>query len=341
MRGKQHIIEIGAVKWLPNDQVEFFSELIQPYKFKKLNASIQKLTGIKTEDLLFAPTFKQVIKRFIKWSQGNTIFVTFGEFDRKIMEEELFRNRIQRRFLYPIVDFQQKYMIENQLIAQPSLNRLMETFNVYTEREHRALQDANALFQIFKAADGPAMIERQKTNQFALLLSENHHKDEEVEVFMTYVAGEVFPSNIRIHSIHSIHKTLACIKKVQEVVGEDGGIIRKEIHEILPDEELAHFLRKVEKNVKNKVLITRSGLKPISRLYRLHHCSLPKTEVMTLQNLLMDEKAVNRFTMNGQPLDAYEKNICQLLFRYKNKLIEEFNKRNLLLLREAAKVSFY
>lgn len=24
VRGKQHIIEIGAVKWLPNDEVEFF-----------------------------------------------------------------------------------------------------------------------------------------------------------------------------------------------------------------------------------------------------------------------------------------------------------------------------
>ena len=98
----------------------------------------------------------------MEWSQGNTIFVTFGEFDRKILEEELFRNRIQRHFIYPIVDFQQKYMIENQLIAQPSLNRADGNFQCLLEREHRALQDANALFQIFKASDGHEMIESKK-----------------------------------------------------------------------------------------------------------------------------------------------------------------------------------
>ncbi len=328
VRGKQHIIEIGAVKWLPNDEVEFFSELIQPYKFKKLNSRIQKLTGIQTEDLLYAPSFKQVIKRFMEWSQGDTIFVTFGEFDRKVLEEELFRNRIQRHFIYPIVDFQQKYMIENQLKVQPSLSELMEKFEVVAE-QHRALQDANTLFKIFKASGGHEMIEKQKTNQFALMLSENHHEENEVDVYLTYVTGEVFPSHIRIHSINSIHKSLSCIITEKEIVQEDGSIVKSEYNEILPNEELAQFLHTVRDDLENKVLITRSGLKQISRIYRLHHCVLPKTEVMTLQHLLMDEGLLSRFTMNGQSIDTYEKTISKLLFRYKHKLIDEFEKRNL------------
>jgi len=330
VRGKQHIIEIGAVKWLPNDRVEFFSEFIQPYKFKKLNNRIHELTGIHTEDLLSAPPFKQVIKRFKEWTQGNTIFVTFGEFDRKLLEEELLRNRIKRRFIYPIVDFQQKYMIDNQIKVQPSLSDLMAKFDVVAATQHRALDDAISLFQIFKAADGHGMIEKQKTNQFALLLNESHHGENGAEVYFTYVTGEVFPSDIKIHSMDSIHQSLSCIKKEREEVQEDGSIIKTECHEILPSEELAKFLRSIVNDLDRKVLITRSGLRQISRLSRLHQCVFPKTEVMTLQNLLMEPDAVNQFTMNGQTLDTYERKIYKLLFKYKYKLIKEFKRRNLI-----------
>ncbi|MFC5540768.1 exonuclease domain-containing protein [Ureibacillus suwonensis] len=337
VRGKQHIIEIGAVKWLPNDEVEFFSELIQPYKLKKLSNKIQQLTGIQTEDLLSAPSFKQVINRFKEWCQGNAIFVTFGEFDRKILEEELFRNRIQRRFIYPMVDFQQKYMIENQIKVQPSLNELMEKFDIVSVQQHRALDDAKTLFQIFKSVDGHKVIERQKTNQFAVYLSEVHHGENAAEVYLTYITGEIFPSKIHIHSMDTIHKSLSYIKKEREFVQEDGSVIKTDYVEVLPNAELAEYLRKVAEDIENKVLITRSGLKQISRINRLHQCVMPKTEVMTLQNLLMDAEALSQFTINGQPLDTYEKSLCKLLFRYKHRLIKEFKRRNLFA-REGVKV---
>lgn len=329
VRGKQHIIEIGAVKWLPNGEIECFSEFVQPYKLKKLSARIQNLTGIQTEDLLSAPCFKEVMNEFVEWSEGNTIFVTFGEFDRKILEEELQRNRMSSDFLYPIIDFQQKYMIEHQVKNQPSLSQLMTKYNVTTERHHRALQDALSLFHIFDAANGLEMIEHQKTNQFALMLTENRQGEEEMDVFLTYVTGEVFPSNLNIHSIRSIHKTLIFIKKEREMIQEDGTVQMTEFNEIVPNEEVAHFLQEVAQDINDKVLITRSGLKQLSRMNRLHQCTIPKTEVMTLQNLLMDDEAVSRFTINGQSLHTYEKKLYRLLYQYKHKLIAEFNKRNL------------
>lgn len=329
VRGRQHIIEIGAVKWLPNGEVETFSQLIQPYKLKKLSKRIQNLTGIQTEDLLTAPSFKHVMKDFIDWSKGDTIFVTFGEFDRKVLEEELSRNYMNRSFLYPIIDFQQKYMIEHQLKTQPSLSQLMEQFNVTTEQQHRALHDAITLYQIFEESNGLRMIEKQKTNQFALLLSENRQGDEEIEVLLTYITGEIYPTKMNIHSIESIQKTLTCIKREKEEVQEDGTLLKTEYNEIVPNEEIAHFLHEVAQDISNKVLITRSGLKQLSRMNRLHHCTLPKTEVMTLQNLLLDAEALNRFTINGQSLHTYEQRLYKLLYQYKNKLIEEFKKRNL------------
>ena len=80
IRGRQYMIELGAVKWNPDGTMDTFTQLIQPYKFKKLNAHIQKLTGITTEQLLDAPSFKEAMYRFKRWCNGNPIFLTFGEF---------------------------------------------------------------------------------------------------------------------------------------------------------------------------------------------------------------------------------------------------------------------
>lgn len=329
VRGKQHIIEIGAVKWYPNGDLESFSTLVQPYKLKKLSKRIQNLTGIQTEDLLTAPSFKKVINRFIEWSKGDTIFVTFGEFDRKVLEEELSRNHIRNNFLYPIVDYQQKYMIENQIKTQPSLHQLMTEYEVTTEKQHRALNDAITLYKIFKQSNGHHMIENQKTNQFALLLSESKQGENDLDLLFTFITGEILPTKLNIHSIDSIQKSLTCITKEKEIVQEDGTTIKTEYIEIVPDEEIAHFLHEVAQNITDKVLITRSGLKQISRMNRIHQCTLPKTEVMTLQNLLRDAEAVNRFTINGQTIHKYEKKLYILLDQYKHKLISEFKKRNL------------
>lgn len=334
IRGKQHMIELGAVKWLPDGSVEYFSELIQPYKFKKLNHRIQKLTGIQTEDLLNASPIKQVMNRFIQWCKGDAVFVTFGEFDRKVLEEECKRNHIHRNFLYPIVDFQQKYMIEHQLHEQPSLANLMNKYNVVAEEQHRALADANSLFHIFQAASGPALIETQKTNEFILLLTETRQMDEKVDVVLNYTIGKVYPSFIHIDSVQSLKSSLNCVVKEKEVQLEDGSVEKTECVDILPNEEVRQFLHEVIDQMENKVLITRSGLKQLSRLKRIHQCTIPKTEVMTLQNLLLDSEDVARFALNGQTLHTYERKIQQLLVQYQKPIINEFNKRNLFVLEE-------
>ena len=171
IRGKQYIIEIGAVKWLPDGTTETFTQLIQPYKFKKLNAHIQQLTGITTEQLIDAPSFKEAFYKFKRWCKQDYIFLTFGEFDRKVLEEELTRNYINKDCLYPIVDFQQKYMIANVIKEQPSLGGLMQHLGLEVETQHRALADAFSLLRIFQEIDGEKLIEQQQTNEFILLLT--------------------------------------------------------------------------------------------------------------------------------------------------------------------------
>lgn len=328
IRGKQNIIEIGAIKWLPDGTIEEFSQLIQPYKFRKLNAHIQKLTGISTEELLRAPSIKEVMPKFIKWCEGNSILVAFGEFDRKVLEDELLRLNVGLDFLYPFVDFQQKYMIENKLKEQPSLSKLLEKYEIETNIQHRALADAISLFNIFKEINGDLLIEKQQTNEFGLILSEFRQQEDEYDLYLTYVVGEIASSgSVDIHSVQTINKQLAYETKEEQreiAEGVTETVQRTIIH---PSSEVEVFLKNIISDLEHKVLITRSGLKQLSKINRLHNAVFPKLEAMTLQQILYTEEAVNEFTLNSQTIPLYETKLYSLLKRYEANIVGEFEKR--------------
>lgn len=331
IHGKQNIIEIGAIKWLPDGTIEEFSQLTQPYKFRKLNGHIQKLTGISTEQLLCAPSIKEVMPEFIKWCEGNTIFIAFGEFDRKVLEDELVRHKMDLSFLYPFVDFQQKYMIENQLKEQPSLSKLLETFDITTNIQHRALADAISLFNIFKETNGAKLIEKQQTNEFGLLLSEFRQQEEEYDLLLSYIVGTISPSgSVEIDSIKTINKQLSFETKEEQreiAEGVTETVQRTIIH---PDDEVGKFLKHIISDLHNKVLISRSGLKQLSKINRLHQVVFPKMEVITLQQILYSEEAVNEFSLNSLTIPLYEEKLYSLLKKFETNIVNEFEKRHLL-----------
>ncbi|HWL13937.1 MAG TPA: 3'-5' exonuclease [Ureibacillus sp.] len=330
IRGKQNIIEIGAIKWLPDGTIEEFSQLIQPYKFRKLNAHIQKLTGISTEQLLVAPSFKEVMSLFTKWCEGETIFVAFGEFDRKVLEDEFIRHHMDLSFLYPFIDFQQKYMIEHQQKEQPSLSKLLAKYEIETDTHHRALADAISLFNIFKEANGEELIEKQRTNEFGIVLSEFRQQEEVYDLYLSYIVGEISPSaSVDIHSIKTINKKLPyeILEEQREIVeGVTETVQRTVIH---PNGEVEAFLKYVVTDINQKVLVTRSGLKQLSKINRLHHAVFPKIEAMTLQQLLYTEEAVNEFTLSSLTIPLYESKLYQLLKKYEKSIVAEFEKRHL------------
>lgn len=335
IRGKQHIIEIGAVKWLPDGTKDSISQLIKPSNFKKLNSHIQKLTGIKTEQILAASPFKSVMTRFMNWCKGETILVTFGEFDRKVLEEELIRNNMDVSFIYPIIDFQQKYMIANQLKDQPSLGGLLNTYEIEVEIQHRALADAYSLFKIFEATNGAQLIEYQKTNEFSLLLSEMRQMEEAFDLNIAYITANVSPNNISITSIQKLDKQLQFDILEEQREKEDGEIETIQRTQIHPNRDVEIFLKDIAKDLhNNKVLITRSGLKYLSRISRLHHCVIPKTEVMTLQLLLQDEERINEFALNDETNESFINKVQTLLTKNKDLIIEEFKIRDLLIREE-------
>ena len=330
IRGKQYIIEIGAVKWLPDGTTETFTQLIQPYKFKKLNAHIQKLTGITTEQLVDAPSFKEAFNKFKRWCKQDYVFLTFGEFDRKVLEEELSRNYIKNDCLYPMIDFQQKYMIANGLKEQPSLGGLMALLGLENETQHRALADAASLLSIFVKVDGDQLIEQQQTNDFILLLTNFRMLETTYELVISETNCKIEDDRITIESMKTFREELPFTVQMIERQGEDGETTTMEKISIKPNAQAKQFLQQISEHMHGKILISRTALRSMSKILKLHQVTLPKTEVMTLVNLLKKEEIIARFNLDDEPTNTYEARVLRLLNKYEHLFVSEFYKRALI-----------
>lgn len=329
IRGRQYIIELGAVKWNADGTTETFTQLIQPYKFKKLNPHIQKLTGIKTEQLLDAPSFKEAMYKFKRWCKRDCIFLTFGEFDRKVLESELERNYMKNDFIFPMIDFQQKYMIAHHIKEQPSLLGLMGQLGLEAEIQHRALADADSLRQIFEAINGEQLIEEQKTNEVRVLLSSLKPAETHYDLLISSIDLRVSSDGIEREGITTLYEKLSFTTREEKRTDAEGKVEVIQLTTIHPSKRAKEMLANVVATVDGRVILTRAGLRPLSKVFRLHGYSLPKTEVMTLQQLLLDEETLGRFSMQEESTHAFEAKVCRLLKQYEHLIIEEFNKRDL------------
>ncbi|WP_431029955.1 exonuclease domain-containing protein [Lysinibacillus sp. LZ02] len=329
IRGRQYMIELGAVKWNPDGTMDTFTQLIQPYKFKKLNSHIQKLTGITTEQLLGAPSFKEAMYTFKRWCKGDCIFLTFGEFDRKVFEDELGRNYMKSDFIFPMIDFQQKYMIAHHIKEQPSLAGLMKQLGLEAEVQHRALADADSLRKIFEATNGEWLIEQQKTNHLRVILSSLKPMETHYDLVLCSIDLQVQRNGIVMEKVSTIYEQLEFSVHEEQRTNNEGETEMVQLTTIHPSEIAKNMLAQLVQTVDSKVILTRAGLRPLSKVFRLHSCSMPKTEMMTLQQILRDEEAIARFSMQDEPVHVFEAKICHLLKKYEHLLVEEFTKRDL------------
>lgn len=330
IRGKQYIIEIGAVKLLPDGTTETYTQLIQPYKFKKLNNHIQQLTGITTDQLLDAPSFKEAFYKFKRWCKRDYVLLTFGEFDRKVLEEELTRNYINKDCLYPIVDFQQKYMIANAIKEQPSLGGLMQQLGLEVETQHRALADAFSLLRIFQTIDGEQLIRNQQTNEFILLLTNFKMLESTYELVISKTICTIEHDQVHIEDMQTLREELPFTIQSVEKMTADGELKMVEHINVESSERAKQFLQQIVIDATGKILISRSPLRSISKILKLHHVTLPKTEVMTLTNLLKKEDIIMDFNLVDETTHAYEAKILRLIRKYQSIFVEEFYKRALL-----------
>ena len=144
------IIELSAIKYRDNQEVDRFSTLVNPQRW--LSKEVQDITHIRPWDLKQAPTIDQVIGDFDKFLGNDTIVgynVNFDvNFTYDAMEEHLGK----------IMD---NDFVDVKRIAQRELNldkykqvNVVEHYGMSSEGAHRAINDCemcNAIFQRLKA----------------------------------------------------------------------------------------------------------------------------------------------------------------------------------------------
>lgn len=139
------IIEIGLVKIQNLEITEEVSYLIKPEI--KIPDFIQKLTGIKQDDVENAATIEEVIDEILKM-MGDSILVAHNtSFDIP------FFNSVLKRLGKPeltnkslCTNLMTKYLIPNLLNS--NLNYMSKIFNIRHSKAHRALDDAKATAEL-------------------------------------------------------------------------------------------------------------------------------------------------------------------------------------------------
>lgn len=141
----ESIIEIALVKIEKLKIVENFSTLVNPNRY--IPSYITSLTGIRNEDVLNAPQFKNISYRIQEFI-GNSIFVAHNaNFDYGFLTYEFLRENIQTSFKTICTKRLTKRLFPG--IQSLSLKSITRFFGLRNQSAHRALGDAKVTAQIF------------------------------------------------------------------------------------------------------------------------------------------------------------------------------------------------
>jgi DNA polymerase-3 subunit epsilon len=142
----ESITDIAIIKYNGNKVLDKFYSLINPEK--KIDSFVEKLTGINNNMLKNAPKFYNIAKRIINLTEDCIIVAHNVSFDYRVLKTEFRRlgYNYKRKTLCTIK--LSKKLIPNK--TSYSLEKLVKILGIPIKRNHRAFDDANATFNLFK-----------------------------------------------------------------------------------------------------------------------------------------------------------------------------------------------
>lgn len=139
------IIEIGAVKVKSGEIIGRFSEFINPQE--PIPYQIEQLTSINDAMVENAPTIDIILPKFIEFCKDAVVVAHNAAFDTGFIKK--FAKDMGLNFSNTILDTMTlSYMLLPGL-GKYTLDRLCKEFNVINKHHHRAIDDAEATYQIF------------------------------------------------------------------------------------------------------------------------------------------------------------------------------------------------
>ncbi len=151
---KDRIIEISAIKIMPNGDQEIKTRRLKPVDDNgnqiPLPKEVSELTHITDEDLADQPTFKQIAKSLAEWMKGCDLGgYNSNRFDVPLLAEEFLRADAD-------IDLRKSKFVDAQVIFNKKEQRtLTAAYRFYCDKElegaHGAQADILATYEVLKA----------------------------------------------------------------------------------------------------------------------------------------------------------------------------------------------
>ena len=142
---KNKIIEIGAVKVKDGEEIDRFSEFINPEG--PIPYSIEQLTSITDEMVMHAPTVDVILPKFLEFCGDDIVVAHNAAFDTGFIKKNA--KDLGMKFDNTIMDTMTLSHVLLPELGKFTLDRVCKALNVKNEHHHRAVDDANATAKIF------------------------------------------------------------------------------------------------------------------------------------------------------------------------------------------------
>lgn len=151
------IIQFGAAK-IDSLQdlniVDKYSEIVRPVFYTRMNKHVTEVTDLTDEIIVEGRPFKEVCSEFLKWCGDDYAFITWGDQDIYMLEDNMSIHEMDINKLPECYDMQ--LVFDDQITQEDrnfALSYAMWKFDIKPERSHDALNDAINTVEVMKRLD--------------------------------------------------------------------------------------------------------------------------------------------------------------------------------------------
>ena len=168
------IIQIGAVK-LDEDlnEIDEFNLMIKPVFYRKMNKRVEELTSITDAELENGERFEDAANRFREWCGDDSIMLTWGPSDKKILIENLIMHDMTYDWIPEYFDAQFMFDLQETMEDRDfSLDYAFYYFGLIGMKAHDALNDARDTAAVIRMLDLAAFIREEREYRKELAAAE-------------------------------------------------------------------------------------------------------------------------------------------------------------------------
>lgn len=215
--GRDRIIEIAIIKIKDGEPAARYSTLVNPGR--RISQGASEVNGLTEEDLADAPSFDEIADEVSKLLGEDTIIGHNPAFDTDFLWRELAACGHRKQFLY--FDTWKYAKKIRPGLSNYKLQTLLKEFNISPGTAHRAADDAEATYQLFKKLKEIEAAEEKEKKRLAR--EERERKNQERRE--TYAGSPILEMNFCYTG--SFSKTR---EEMEQEALNCGGCVRQQVN---------------------------------------------------------------------------------------------------------------